>query len=1005
MHLNKRIFVSFLLILIFCLSSVLLSRSAVESTGGNKRLDIFHYHNIGNIWLRISNYGFFGSGDDVVPQYPSLEYPGGSGIDYLYQGALWFGAKKYKRNEFGQKLYWQDPNHEETPGTEPAGFGAVIDTLVSAGFDGDADMYEFLPAYNELEENALGPKYDQYQLYDQVASTSIRNQKTGVDDDGDGKIDEDPVGFQFPYRPENDMPEDFHTFQSNNNQFRGPVDRTICDADEIIDNEEIWFPFGFVDLGYIDSDSLYNFSQAQDDDGDGLKDEDGYPTSEQDYIGYYYDYSPFGTPGSRWWGGWNFSQEHTPLNIRVRQASFQWSYEYIKNLVYLEFDITNMNTQDTLYDCAMGIYMDSDVGPQSWSSEKASDDVSSYVSGSGYEFAYTYDADKDGGLSTGYVGCRVCTPDPEQLDFACWTWKVGNGPRDEDPGKDRNEKYWLMTHNTNPFDDKFTSLKEFPNTQIGDPVDTRFLFAFYGDMQGLVEPGDSTWNLKPGETMKIVAAVFPGATVEELKRTSVWAKTVYKEAQTLTNVVKPDTFVHYKAPGPPDIPNMYLENQSGGKFVDVYWDNRSEFTIDNLTIQEEFIGYQNRWPFYPSYSDTINEGDPEYNTNATLDPTTAYRLRHDFQGYTLWKASNSGEKDAFMRVARWDKIDTPQDIADYNSCMNLPIDSLEVYYGGNLGVNTGLPNKLVVTEDNNDLYLNNSGDTIRWTDYYRLDEEYHATQVAIGDTVYGLPIYAAEVDSSIDAHGITAGNGRTAEENESLLFKNPNLSDELFIALYDDALIPLGPAPDGPGNADHAHLGQSHPGFDNFAEMKKNRLARRYYKNRLMYPERGVENYIAVTTYDRGIPSQNLGPLESGRDADANMQVIFPGPNANSSMDSIYVAPNPYIGQSKFDGRREEDIKGDRSKRLWFVNLPEKCTIRIYTLAGDLVDKIEHDGQTSVDVINPSKASQAGIAASGMHPWDLLSKNNQIIAPGVYIYSVEDHATEKVKLDKFVIIK
>ena len=40
----------------------------------------------------VSNYGF-GSGDDITPPWPSLEYPGGSGVDYLYQGALWFGKK------------------------------------------------------------------------------------------------------------------------------------------------------------------------------------------------------------------------------------------------------------------------------------------------------------------------------------------------------------------------------------------------------------------------------------------------------------------------------------------------------------------------------------------------------------------------------------------------------------------------------------------------------------------------------------------------------------------------------------------------------------------------------------------------------------------------------------------------------------------------------------------------------------------------------------------------
>jgi len=52
-----------------------------------------------------------------------------------------------------------------------------------------------------------------------------------------------------------------------------------------------------------------------------------------------------------------------------------------------------------------------------------------------------------------------------------------------------------------------------------------------------------------------------------------------------------------------------------------------------------------------------------------------------------------------------------------------------------------------------------------------------------------------------------------------------------------------------------------------------------------------------------------------------------------------------------------------------------------------------------------SKASATGISANGMHSWNLLSKHNQIIAPGIYLYSVENKAGNKLKVGKFVIIK
>ncbi|MBM3329363.1 MAG: hypothetical protein FJY67_07830 [Calditrichaeota bacterium] len=60
-------------------------------------------HRVGNIWMNITNWGFFGNysiwgglGMDD-PEYPGTwapqaEYPANSGVQYLFQGALWLGA-------------------------------------------------------------------------------------------------------------------------------------------------------------------------------------------------------------------------------------------------------------------------------------------------------------------------------------------------------------------------------------------------------------------------------------------------------------------------------------------------------------------------------------------------------------------------------------------------------------------------------------------------------------------------------------------------------------------------------------------------------------------------------------------------------------------------------------------------------------------------------------------------------------------------------------------------
>ncbi len=1016
--------VRFLVILlaILTISSFLFSMHK-DSTIGNRKFDTSAVHNIGNIWLRVSNYGFFGSGGD---QWPSLEYPGGSSIDYLFYGGLWFGAKKVRRDHLGRKYFWLhfppvadddyvvygDSLYNDT-------LHVVVDTLVSIGCDGWHSINELLPAYNPLEASHLGAHYTAHNYQDKTISASIRVQRKGVDDDNDGLIDEDPVGYAFPFIPAEFFIGDASVFSVYGGDWlhnsQGPYGIDII-TDE--DNQSIWFPLGFLDLS-DNSNTLYNFSETKDDDGDGIADEDGYPVSEQDFISYYYDYSPFpnGNPDpDRDYGGSSNTNRHSPLNIRVRQMSYQWSYEYIKNLCYVEFDITNMNIEydDWLYDCAMGVYMDSDVGPQSYGgSAIAPDDISSYVSGEGYEFAYTYDKDTDGGLTTGFVGSRVCTPDPDSLVFACWTWDVIWGPDDWTPldyvsvstdNITANEKYWLLT-GRNPDEAKCVDIKENPDWQLThnvNGIDTRYLFAFYGDMQGMTNPTDGSWNLAPGRTMKIVIAIFPGESIHELKQTARFAKFIYGKAQTLTTVVEPDIFPHYQAPEPPLFPKMYAELINNGNAIELYWDNRSKFTIDTEFVPPSNVGWQDHYPGIDSYYEagiTDTTGMPEEywpsvyginNENALLNPWTAFRLRHDFQGYTLYGRSGSGSQEDWVEKGKWDKYETDQDLNDYEVNYG---DSLFIDYKGDLGIGTynkSLPNRRPITEED----LN----------YFNYDEYYELIPYDMADGyVFGEPLYDY---TKTQATALDEGVDNWSDNEQALYFINPNLQalpcgEDVYLELYLRGLIPL------EGFVSEAVFEDP----EKIEEIRVKRLSRRYYNHTIHHPPKGIEYYIAVTTWDRGYPSENIRSLESGKDADANMKIIFPGPSAKTNMDNIYVVPNPYVGQSAFDGRREDDLTGDRSRRLWFVNLPENCTIKIYTLAGDLVDKVVHHGSEGEDIItvgaalNKDKLKRSDITASGMASWDLLSKNNQIIAAGVYLFSVKDHETGDIKVGKFVIIK
>ncbi len=111
----------------------------------------------------------------------------------------------------------------------------------------------------------------------------------------------------------------------------------------------------------------------------------------------------------------------------------------------------------------------------------------------------------------------------------------------------------------------------------------------------------------------------------------------------------------------------------------------------------------------------------------------------------------------------------------------------------------------------------------------------------------------------------------------------------------------------------------------------------------------------------------------------------FSTERANSSLENIYVVPNPYVAYSEAEmpGRTSQK-RGD--KVLQFRNLPPKCTIRIYTVTGELVDTIEKDDNSSVAT------------------WDLLSFEGQRIAYGVYIYHVDVPGVGE-KIGKFAVIK
>ena len=126
-------------------------------------------------------------------------------------------------------------------------------------------------------------------------------------------------------------------------------------------------------------------------------------------------------------------------------------------------------------------------------------------------------------------------------------------------------------------------------------------------------------------------------------------------------------------------------------------------------------------------------------------------------------------------------------------------------------------------------------------------------------------------------------------------------------------------------------------------------------------------------------PYQSLESPKGSTIHESNFITVIPGYVPKANLDSIKVVPNPYIVNSHFN----ETIY---KKRVRFTQLPEKCTITIYTVTGEKVREIKHDS-----------------ISDGNEWWDLRSYNNQEVAPGLYIYVIE--ADNAKKIDKFAIIR
>jgi hypothetical protein len=136
----------------------------------------------------------------------------------------------------------------------------------------------------------------------------------------------------------------------------------------------------------------------------------------------------------------------------------------------------------------------------------------------------------------------------------------------------------------------------------------------------------------------------------------------------------------------------------------------------------------------------------------------------------------------------------------------------------------------------------------------------------------------------------------------------------------------------------------------------------------------GVDYYYAVLSEDA------LG----GRSGYTNVTQHTTQAPADSILTKVYVVPNPLLVTN---GRTGSAVGGEVSDQIGFFGLTRRCRIRIFSFSGQLVQTIDHDAAEYSNVT-----------------WFQISRNQQMIASGVYFFVVEDLDSGKRVKGKFVII-
>ncbi len=161
---------------------------------------------------------------------------------------------------------------------------------------------------------------------------------------------------------------------------------------------------------------------------------------------------------------------------------------------------------------------------------------------------------------------------------------------------------------------------------------------------------------------------------------------------------------------------------------------------------------------------------------------------------------------------------------------------------------------------------------------------------------------------------------------------------------------------------------------------------------------------VALTAFSSPDELNGIPELESGR---LPTEVLFlPGrpPVRSDTAARIGIFPNPYRLSAAWESGESE-----RGRKVYFYNLPRRCRIRIWNVAGEEIATLWHESGvsegTDLEWFRSAGITGAVQTTGGMHAWNLISKADQPVAPGLYIVIAEDADSPEVRIGYMLVLK